>query len=260
MGNTIQTFAHERFGQVRSVSAEDETWFIAADICQALELSNPSVAVSRLDDDEKAKFNLGFSGGATWCVNETGLYALIMASRKPEAKAFKRWVTHEVLPSIRRHGLYATDELVTNPEALLKVLDAYVAERRKTTELTKQNLAQAQALAEAKPKLSYYDMVLQSKDALPITVIAKDYGLSGRKLNQLLHQLGIQYKQSGVWLLYASHAGNGYTDTKTHVIDDGNHAKIHTYWTQKGRLFIYDLLKNKLGLLPVIEQDGGDTE
>lgn len=260
MGNTIQTFTNERFGQVRSVCAEEQTWFIAADICHALELTNPSVAVSRLDDDEKAKFNLGFSGGRAWCVNEPGLYALIMASRKPEAKAFKRWVTHEVLPSIRRHGLYAIEELVTTPDVLLEVLRAYADEKRKTHELTSQNLAQAQALAEAKPKLSYYDMVLQSKDALPITVIAKDYGLSGRKLNQLLHELGIQYKQSGVWLLYAQHAGNGYTDTKTHVIDDGNHTKIHTYWTQKGRLFIYDLLKNQLGLLPVIEQNGGDAE
>ena len=196
MGNSIQIFTNDRFGQVRSFAADDQTWFIAADICHALDLTNPSVAVSRLDDDEKAKFNLGFSGGATWCVNEPGLYGLIMASRKPEARAFKRWVTHEVLPSIRRHGLYATDELVTNPE------DAYVAERRKTAELTLQNLAQAQALAEAKPKLFYYDMVLKAKDALPITVIAKDYGLSGRKLNQLLHELGIQYKQSGVWLLW----------------------------------------------------------
>lgn len=258
MGNTIQTFAHERFGQVRSVSADDETWFIAADICQALELTNPSVAVSRLDDDEKAKFNLGFSGGPTWCVNEPGLYTLIMASRKPEAKAFKRWVTHEVLPSIRRHGVYAIEELVTNPDALLEVLRAYADEKRKTHELTSQNLVQAQALAEAKPKLSYYDMVLQSKDALPITVIAKDYGLSGRKLNQLLHELGIQYKQSGVWVLYQTHAGNGYTDTKTHVVADGQHTRMHTYWTQKGRLFIYEQLKNSLGILPSIEQDGGN--
>lgn len=256
MGNSIQTFTDERFGQVRSFTADEQTWFIAADICQALDLTNPSVAVSRLDEDEKAKLNLGFVGGDTWCVNEPGLYALIMASRKPESKAFKRWVIHEVLPSIRRTGLYATDELVTNPETLLKVLDPYVAERRKTAELMLQNLAQAQALAEAKPKLSYYDMVLQSKDALPITVIAKDYGLSGRKLNQLLHDFGIQYKQSGVWLLYAQHAGNGYTDTKTHVIDEGNHVKVHTYWTQKGRMFIYDLLKNQLGLLPVIEREG----
>lgn len=256
MGNSIQTFTNDRFGQVRSFAANDQTWFIAADICQAMDLTNPSVAVFCLDADEKAKFNLGFSGGATWCVNEPGLYGLIMASRKAEAKAFKRWVTHEVLPSIRRHGLYATDELVTNPEAPLKVLDAYVAERRKTAELTLQNLAQAQALAEAKPKLFYYDMVLKAKDALPITVIAKDYGLSGRKLNQLLHELGIQYKQSGVWLLYAQHAGNGYTDTKTHVIDDGNRTRIHTYWTQKGRLFIYEVLKNQLSILPVIELEG----
>ena len=95
MGNTIQTFAHERFGQVRSVSTDDETWFIAADICQALELSNPSVAVSRLDDDEKAKFNLGFSGGPTWCVNEPGLYATDELVTNPEAVSY----THLTLPT-----------------------------------------------------------------------------------------------------------------------------------------------------------------
>lgn len=87
-------------------------------------------------------------------------------------------------------------------------------------------------------------------DTVPITLIAKDYGMSARRMNQLLHQLGIQYKQSGVWVLYAEYAGQGYTHTKTHIIDGGNHTRLHTYWTQKGRVFIYNQLRNRLGLLP----------
>ena len=260
MSSALQKFTNDRFGQVRSFIDDDQPWFIASDVCASLQLSNPSVAVGRLDDDEKAKFNLGLPGGTTWCVNEPGLYSLILASRKPQARAFKRWIIHEVLPAIRRHGLYATDELVRNPEAMLQVLQAYVAERETSARLRTENLLQAQALAEARPKVSYYDLVLQSTDATPISVIAKDYGISGRKLNQLLHKLGIQYKQSGVWLLYAKHAGHGYTDTKTHLINDGAHTRTHMYWTQKGRLFIYDLLKNSCGLLPVIEREGQDNE
>ena len=102
----LTVFENPAFGQMRAMSIEGEPWFVAADVCEALELTNPTVAVSRLDEDEKAKFNLGLSGGATNCVNEYGLYNLVLASRKPEAKQFKRWVTHDVIPSIRKHGAY----------------------------------------------------------------------------------------------------------------------------------------------------------
>lgn len=91
MENNIQIFNNEEFGEVRTVMVSDEPWFVAADVCKALELSNPTVAVSRLDEDERAKFNLGRQGEGT-IVNEAGLYSLILGSRKPEAKAFKRWI------------------------------------------------------------------------------------------------------------------------------------------------------------------------
>jgi len=106
------------------------------------------------------------------------------------------------------------------------------------------------------PKASYYDVILNCKDAVSITTIAKDYGKSGQWLNEYLHTLGVQYKQGNIWLLYQKYAQSGYTCTRTHnyLGNDGEiHAKVHTYWTQKGRLFIYELLKAH-GHLPLIEQ------
>ena len=111
--NNLQLFKSEQFGTVRTVNKDGEPWFVAADVCKALDHTNVSMALDRLDDDEKAKFNLGLSGGETNVVNEPGLYTLILGSRKPEAKAFKRWITHEVLPAIRKTGMYATGT-VTN--------------------------------------------------------------------------------------------------------------------------------------------------
>ena len=107
MNNGIQVFENSDFGKVRVVGRDGEPWFVAADVCSVLDLSNPTIAVSRLDEDERAKFNLGRQGDAT-IVNEPGLYALVLGSRKPEAKAFKRWITHEVIPIIRKTGAYST--------------------------------------------------------------------------------------------------------------------------------------------------------
>ena len=116
---------------------------------------------------------------------------------------------------------------------------------------------QDQQILEMKPKASYYDVVLNCKDAVAITAIAKDYGKSGRWLNEYLHGLGVQFRQGKIWLLYQKYAQHGYTATKTHSYPGSDglmHSKIHTYWTQKGRLFIYELLKSK-GILPLIEQE-----
>ena len=127
---------------------------------------------------------------------------------------------------------------------------------RKIRLLENENAQQKQLLAEFRPKASYYDVVLQTKDALSASEIAKDYGKSAKWLNNLLHDKGVQYKQSGIWLLYQKYAEQGYTRSKTHTYsgDDGQqHSRLHTYWTQKGRLFIYDLLK-KDGVIPLMEQ------
>lgn len=110
--NDMQIFQNEQFGSIRTVVQDGEPWFVAVDVCEALGHSNVSMALDRLDDDERSKFNLGRQGEAN-VVNEPGLYTLILGSRKPEAKAFKRWVTHEVLPAIRKTGRYATPGSMT---------------------------------------------------------------------------------------------------------------------------------------------------
>lgn len=123
--------------------------------------------------------------------------------------------------------------------------------------LETENLQQKQMLAEFSPKASYYDVVLQTPDVVSATQIVKDYGKSAIWLNNILHENKVQFKQGGVWLLYQKYADKGYTKSKTEVYngsDGKQHSKIHTYWTQKGRLFIYDLLKG-LGIYPLIEQD-----
>ena len=124
--NEIQIFEHEAFGQIRIIDRDGEPWFVAADACRALEHSNVSVALDRVDEDEKAKFNLGLPGGDTWCVNEPGLYTLVLGSRKPEAKAFKRWITHEVRPAIRQTGAYSLVAVDTNTSQRALTSDDYL--------------------------------------------------------------------------------------------------------------------------------------
>ena len=189
-------------------------------------------------------------------INESGLYSLILSSKLPKAKEFKRWVTSDVLPSIRRHGLYATDELIANPDIAIAAFQALKEEREKSRQLMDTVAVQNQQIAELQPKASYYDVVLNCKDLLSITEIAKDYGKSAKWLNNYLHDNKVQFKQGDIWLLYSKHAEKGYTNTKTQSFNgnDGRvHTKVHTYWTQKGRLFIYDLLKSN-GIVPMIER------
>lgn len=138
-----------------------------------------------------------------------------------------------------------------SPEMVIKRAHEYL--ERKVAALTTDNLVLTQQVHELQPKASYYDMVLQNKSLLSVSKIAKDYGMSARALNQKLYELGVQYKQGDIWLLYAKYQDKGYTQTTTHVIDADN-SRVSTKWTQKGRLFIYELLKQE-GILPTIERE-----
>ena len=186
-------------------------------------------------------------------VSESNLYKLIFQSKKKEAEAFTDWVTSEVLPAIRKHGLYAIDDLLNNPDMAIAALQKLKEERRLRLQAQEEIAQKNQIIQELQPKATYYDLVLQNKSLVAISVIAKDYGMSAKKMNKILHELKIQFKQGNTWLLYQKYAGKGYTQSKTHTID-ADYSKMHTYWTQKGRLFLYDLLKNKKGILPLIEQ------
>ena len=242
--------------QVRTDYKDEAVWFVAADVCRVLDIINPTMAVGRLDDDEKGLSSIETLGGNQQMVvvNEAGLYSLILTSRKPQAKEFKRWVTHDVLPSIRKHGLYAVDEVLENPDLLISALMNLKKEREEKKRLELENAVKAQQIAEMQPKVSYYDIVLACPDLVTITQIAKDFGLSAKKLNKILKEKRIQFKQGKTWFLYQKYAEQGYTQSKTYLYNKDNHTAMHTLWTQKGRLFIYELLKAD-GILLVMERE-----
>ena len=248
--NDLQIFQNPQFGEVRVVQKDGEPWFVAVDVCRVLEISNTTDALNRLDDDEKARFNLGLPGGPTNCVNEPGLYSLVLGSRKPEARAFKRWITHDVIPSIRRTGGYAL------PRDYPSALRALADEAEKNQRLTAENEAQRQAIADFEPKRQYLDTILNSTGALAVTQIAADYGISAKRLNKILHEEGIQRKVNGQWILYREHMGKGYTKSATIPIthEDGtSDAKLHTYFTQRGRLMIHQILTGR-GITAVMDR------
>ncbi|WP_297712065.1 phage antirepressor KilAC domain-containing protein [Clostridium sp.] len=200
-------------------------------------------------------------------IPESLFYLLAMKANNELAKKFQMWLATEVLPSMRKHGMYATDELLDNPDLLIAAATKLKEERaarleaeKKVENLTLINAQQNQRIGELQPKATYYDLILQNNSLLAISAIAKDYGMSGTSLNKKLHELGVQYKLGEQWLLYAKYHDKGYTFSKTQNYsrtDGSQGSKLHTYWTQKGRLFIYDLLKQN-DILPLIER--GESE
>lgn len=257
--NEIKIYENPTFGKVRTIEVNGEPWFVGKDVAEILGYTKARNAIStHIDEDDKKDAPIQGDLGGTQemtIINESGLYSLILSSKLPKAKEFKHWVTSEVLPSIRKHGLYATDELIANPDIAIAAFQALKEERERNRQLKDTVAVQTQQIAELQPKASYYDVVLNCKDLLSTTEIAKDYGKSAKWLNEYLHNKSVQFKQNGIWLLYAKYAQQGYTSTKTHAYNgnDGNvHTRPHTYWTQKGRLFIYDLLKSD-DIIPLIE-------
>lgn len=264
MSNELKIFEAPEFGSIRTLEINGEPWFVLADVCKVLEIARGTKVAERLEEDEVRQTSVIDSLGReqkTYIINESGLYSVILRSDKPQAKPFRKWVTSEVLPTIRKHGAYMTadtlEAAILNPDYLIQILTALKGEQEKRKALEAETAVQKQQIAELQPKASYYDVVLNCKDLLSITEIAKDYGKSGTWLNKKLHELGVQFKQGKIWLLYQKYAEKGYTSTKTHTYpaDDGEvHTKVHTYWTQKGRLFIYEQLKGE-GILPLIERE-----
>lgn len=253
MMNELKVFENAEFGSVRTVMIGDVPHFVGKDVAAVLGYKDTSDALKRHVDEED-KLTRGFTDSGQvremYVINESGLYSLIISSKMPNAKKFKRWVTNEVLPSIRQHGVYATEDFITksieDPAWAISVLQQ-LQEKKEMVAM------QQQMILEMKPKVSYYDLILQNNSVMSISKISKDYGMSPQAMNKLLHELGIQYKQGKMWLLYQKYANQGYTQSKTHAID-AERSVMHTYWTQKGRLFLYDLLKSKKNIIPVIER------
>ncbi len=251
MKNQIRIFENDEFGTIRVIDIDGTPWWVLKDMGTALGLSDTSRIAERLDSDELTRIKL-VSGGQNrlmYAVNESGLYAVILRSDKPKARDFRRWITHEVLPSIRKHGAYITDnvleEMEKNQEYAEKLISALQAERAKKAALINR-------LEKAAPKVQYCDVLLQCPDAVQATIIAKDYGMSTVAFNKLLHGLHVQYKVGDTWVLYKEYADKGYTVTRTYHVNE-NTASIHTYWTQRGRFFLYDFLKWH-GIIPEAEK------
>ncbi|WP_295998020.1 phage antirepressor KilAC domain-containing protein [uncultured Veillonella sp.] len=249
----LQIFNNDRFGQVRIIPVDGELMFVAKDVCDCLEITKHRDAISRLDPDERGSVKLDTPGGKQdiAAINEYGLYNLVLSSRKPEAKEFKRWITHDVIPAIRKTGSYS----MVIPQTLPEALRAY-ADEVESHNATKAIVAQQeQQIAEFKPVKDYVDKILSSKSCLTITQIAADYGMSAQELNKILHEAGLQRKVGDQWILYKQHMAKGFTKSETFTFcrSDGRlDSKITTKWTQKGRLEIHSIL-TKLNIHAVCE-------
>lgn len=244
--NTPQIFNFEQ-NEVRTILVNDEPYFVGKDVADVLGYSNPQKAIRDHVDLEDKTQNDSFTvnGTAVVLINESGLYSLILKSKLPSAKKFKRWVTSEVLPAIRKHGGYLTpekvEEALLNPDTIIQLATQLKEERTG-------RLIAEQKIAEYEPKISYLDSILSSTDSVTISQIAADYGMSPQQMNKLLHKLGIQKKVGNQWLLCKKHMNHGYTKSHTSEIpkaDGGTKIVMNTKWTQKGRLFIYELLKKE---------------
>ncbi len=269
MISNLKVFNNTEFGDLGVLIEDNKELFPATECAKMLGYSNPHKAIINHcryltkrevphPQNKEKTVEMNF-------IPEGDLYRLIIGASsqsknkevKDTASKFEKWIFDDVLPSIRKYGMYATDHLLDDmlkdPEYGIRLFTEYKLAREKAKQLEIENAQSKQIIGELTPKASYYDLILQNKSLVAITQIAKDYGMSGRAMNALLHDLKIQYKMGNTWLLYQEYADMGYTQSKTHAID-ADRSVMHTYWTQKGRLFLYDLLKNERGLLPVIER------
>ena len=233
-----QIFKNEEFGQIRTCMMNGETYFVGKDVAQALGYVNSNKAlIDHVDEEDKLTSRIVMAGQNRQAIviNESGLYALILSSKLDSAKRFKRWVTGEVLPAIRKNGSYELE--------------------RQNRILESRNALLEEISAQQKPLTDYARNILSSTQTVTITQIAQDYGFSAVRFNELLMSLRIQHKVGGQWILYTPHLGKGYVQSFSSyfVKPDGEvKVKMHTRWTQSGRLFLYEELK-KAGVLPLIE-------
>ena len=241
MENKLMIFENETFGKVRTLTIGGEAWFVAADVCKALDLGNPSMTVERLDDDEKGISTIDTLGGKQRMaiINEPGLYSLVLSSRKPEAKAFKRWITHEVLPNIRKHGVYITDEklklFAEHPElldALMKSLYAAHAENLR-------HRAERQTLL---PKSDYYDAFIHPECCANLRATAKELKVPEKMFTAFLIRKRYLYRApSGTLLPYAKPASDGLFFVKDYIAVNG-HQGVYTLVTPKGKSLFLTML------------------
>lgn len=230
--NGIEVFENPIFGQIRMVMVDDEPWFVAKDISDKLGYAQTSNMMKRIDDEDSKSSVLDGMNMKSLLINESGLYSAIIGSKLPSAKQFKRWVTSEVLPSIRKHGAYATkdtiDKIISNPDYGIALLQSLKEEREKREEAERKNAI-----------LSHVNKTYT------MTEIAKELGLrSANELNRWLSDMHVQYKVNGTWVMYSDYSDKGYEDIKQEVLDSGK-VVYHRKITQIGREFIISLFQSR---------------
>ena len=244
--SNLQIFKNDDFGEIRVVELNNEPWFVATDICKVLDIKNVTQAINRLDEDERSMLNIGRQG-VTNIVNEYGLYNLILASRKPEAKKFKRWVTHEVIPSIRKHGAYMTPEkikeVLMNPDTIIQLATALKEEQQRRLQVERQ-------IEEQKPLVTFAETALKAKDNIlvrQLAKIAKDEGIeTGEKrlYNKLRSWKMIMPNSTEP---YQQYVDKGFFVVEEKPIDTPYGVKLvrTTKVTPKGQVYIIERLKTQ---------------
>lgn len=227
----MEVFKNAELGSVRVVMVYEEPYFVGKDVAEILGYSNASKALAdHVDDDDKLNneslSSLGQRGG--WIINESGLYSLILCNKLPSAKRFKKWITSEVLPSIHKHGLYATDQVIdnilNNPDFGIELLTRLKEERVARVEAERKNA-----------------ILMHVNKTYTVTEIAKELGLrSATQLNRILAEKKIQYQVNGTWVMYSRYSDQGYEEIKQEVLDSGR-VIYHRRITQMGREFILSL-------------------
>ena len=240
-------FRSKEFGQIRTCTVKGETYFVGKDVASALGYVHPTKAVTtHVDEEDRIMTKTVTIQGKrdATVINESGLYSLILSSKLDSARRFKRWVTSEVLPAIRKNGRYELESKAKELQLQNRVLES-------------KNILLEEITAQQKPLTDYARIILSSTQTVTITQIAQDYGMGPVRMNQLLFKLHIQHKVGGQWILYIPYLNKGYVQSFSSyfVKSDGEvQVKLHTRWTQQGRLFLYQELKSA-GYLPMIEQN-----
>lgn len=259
--NELQVFNSKEFGDIRTTEIDGKPYFVANDVARALGYKRPADAVTaHCKGSVKHRYLTDGGEQELKVIPEGDIYRLTVRSKLPSAEKFEKWVFDEVIPSIHQYGAYMTEQTIekalASPDFLIQLATKLKDEQTRRKEADAEIRVKNQIIGELKPKADYYDEILKNPGLVTITQIAKDYGMSGKKMNRILHKLGIQYKQSEQWLLYSDYHCLGYTQSEvTDIIrSDGTpDVKLLTKWTMKGRLFLYNKLKEK-GIIPVIEQ------
>ena len=241
MDNKLMTFENAAFGKIRTLTIDGEPWFVAVDVCKALQIANSRDALTRIDDDEKGVVLTDTLGGKqeVTIVNEPGLYTLVLSSRKPEARAFKRWITHEVIPAIRKYGGYMTksllEQVLENPNLIYEFARRMLSEQQKNERLR-------QELDRAKPKADYYDAFIHPESCTNIRATAKELKVPEKMFTAFLIRKRYLYRApSGSLMPYAKAADDGLFFVKDYIAVNG-HQGVYTLVTPKGKALFLSML------------------